>query len=405
VLRNKFPSALSMVVIYVAMAFVLVINVSASTTEKLLHTFQTEGCHPFGLIMDTTGNLYGTAGGGAFNAGAVFELSPASGGGWSYNQLYTFTGGADGGNPAGGGLVLDSAGNLYGTTSSGGTYSDGTVFELSPASGGGWTESVLYSFQGGTDGGSPSGVPIFDKAGNLYGTASNYGAYGAGTVFELSPGVGGTWTYSVLWAFAGGANGGLPSGVVLDSKGNLFGETFAGGVQDSGTVFKLTLGSQGKWKESVIYSHKGFFPNGVLHPPAFKAGNLYGTTDGGGNGTGTVFQLSLGSGGHWTERILYSFKLGSQMQPIPSPGLTFDAGGNLYVETPWNGDYTYGAVNKLHRGSGGGWSRTIFYSLQGPPTDGNGPNGGVVFDSSGNLYGTTFSGGSGCGVVYEITPQ
>ncbi|MGA2904008.1 MAG: choice-of-anchor tandem repeat GloVer-containing protein [Candidatus Korobacteraceae bacterium] len=228
--------------------------------EKVLHSFNNngvDGAEPYaGLIFDAAGNLYGTTGNGGVNAGGtVLELTPAGGGNWAETVLYSFcsqTNCTDGANPSAS-LIFDAAGNLYSTTDAGGTYGDGTVFELTPTAGGGWTEQVLHSFNNnGTDGAYPYAGLIFDATGNLYGTTLNGGTYqcvdeGCGTVFELTPTAGGGWTEQVLHNFGNGTDGFWPyAGLILDAAGNLYGTTQLGGTGGNcggygcGTVFELT---------------------------------------------------------------------------------------------------------------------------------------------------------------------
>jgi len=258
---QKISPRLTVLLVFVAALFSTSIQ-AATQQAKLLHTFAggtSDGEFPQSrLIFDTTGNLYGTTPlGGIYNSGVVFELTPQAGGGWTEKILYSFmNNGIDGITPYGG-LVPDASGNLYGTTSAGGTYGDGTVFELTPQVGGGWTEKVLFSFNG-TDGKEPyNGSLIFDTAGNLYGTTAYGGAFSTlsgGTVFELSPASDGTWTETVLHSFNNdGVDGYTPySGLVLDSAGNLYGTTAVGGTLSRcppigcGTVFELTPASRGK---------------------------------------------------------------------------------------------------------------------------------------------------------------
>lgn len=237
------------------------------------------------LIFDSAGNIYGTThGGGAAGMGTVYKLTP-SGGGWAEKVLYSFTGGNDGANPASG-LARDTAGNLYGTTEMGGNLACagqgcGIVFEVSP-SGPGWTEHILHVFEGFADGAQPEGGVIFDASGNLYGSTFLAGAGGAGTVFELSPSSGG-WNFSVVYALPG-PNGGGPTGnLATDSAGNLYGITFAEGAYDLGSVFQLTR-SCGGWTYTMLHSFRddsgGYWPDGS--PVLDSLGNVYGTTSQGG---------------------------------------------------------------------------------------------------------------------------
>ncbi len=208
------------------------------------------GDSPSGLILDTSGNLYGVAGGGGvYGYGLAFELT-TSGSGWTENVLYTFQGGSDGLGPAGG-LIFDNSGDLYGVTHNGGgsgcygRQGCGTVFELTPSSGGQWIESILYSFTGGSgDFGGPQASLTMDAAGNLYGTTNQEGAYGYGSAFKLTPSNGG-WTYIDLHDFTGGSDGGYPlSDIIFDAHGNLYGTTEAGGEgclpSGCGVVWEIT---------------------------------------------------------------------------------------------------------------------------------------------------------------------
>jgi uncharacterized repeat protein (TIGR03803 family) len=397
--------------------------------EKVLHNFtSTDGANPqSGLIFDAAGNLYGTTTlGGAYNLGTVFELSPTMRGGWTEKVLHSFNLNSGDGSYPESGLIFDAAGNLYGTTLLGGTNKSGTAFELSPAQGGQWTERVLYSFGNGIDGAYPFyGSLIFDATGSLYGTTSSGGIYncqgngGCGTVFKLTPTVGGAWAETVLYNFRNGTDGyGPESGLVLDAAGNLYGTTAFGGTSNCrvgqwsgcGTAFELSPAADGGWTEKVLHNFNG--PDGETPLAALifdTAGNLYGTTEGGGSNTndGTVFQLSPQAGGGWTESVLYSFsQQGSGGYGPAADTLVFDAMGNLY-DTVYGGGANFGGtVFELTPTGGGPWTETVLYSFQYQ----TGSWAGLIFDADGNLYGTAWYGGTdqcgqqACGTVFELSP-
>ncbi len=382
-----------------------------------------------GLTFDQAGNLYGTtyyggtgACGGTLGCGTVYELSTSLSG-WTKTTLHNFMGGLDGSNPVTSPFV-DSAGNVYGTTSEldpidpPGIFTGGTVYKLTPGSGGTWTESVL-NFTA-TDGYTPDSDMIFDSAGNLYGTSVYGGAYGQGAVFELSPAKGGTWTSKLLYSFASTPDGANPYGqLVFDGAGNLYGTTYVGGTSANcgpvsagcGTVYRLSPSSNGTWTEQVLYSFQGPLTD-AFWPQAGLAidgdGNLFGTTTGGGtNNTGTAFELSPNGSG-WTESLIHSF-IGNGDGLYPRAGMIWDSAGNLYGTTYEGGDADNGAgtVFKLSPGSDGAWTESVLYSFGSTQIGGSGPIAGVVFDKLGNLYGTTLWGGAGAGygfgVVYRLT--
>jgi uncharacterized repeat protein (TIGR03803 family) len=373
------------------------------------------------LITDSAGNLYGTTElGGAKNQGTVFELSPTSDGSWTESVLYSFTGGSDGAQPHAG-LLFDSEGNLYGTTNFGGTTSTtcskgcGTVFKLTPGSGpGDWSESVLYPFKGGSDGQQPYARLILDTEGNLYGTTLQGGhtstacAAGCGTVFELAASSG---TETVLYAFQGGTDGASPyAGVTFDSTGNLYGTTYAGGANGDGTVFKLTPASSGSWTESILHSFKGGWDgNGPLGGVILDAsGNLYGTTFQGGAPPhyGVVFELQHQASGAWSETLLHVFWDSPAAHPMS--GLVFDASGNLYGTTALGASSTAcsagcGTLFEITPTSTGRTYKVL--RVFGRGGDGYTPSGDLILDSNGNLWGTTEAGGSQkAGTVFEVVP-
>ena len=491
-------------------------------SQKVLHSF-TEGelsdiPRP---TMDAAGNLYGTlAIGGTNNCGLAYKLSPSSKGVWSYSVIHSFCASStDGAGPAAS-LTLDSAGNLYGTTYYGGTYYYGTVFELSPSASGAWTEQILYTFGADlTKGALPATGVILDANGNIFGTTQAGGhlacyeelpPYGCGTVFELTQ-TSGVWAANVLYDFGlaisvgnlisdsegnlfGGLGGGgiyelqraghhwnyvaLPNptdgafgtltidsagnlygdgfytgavgsvfelqrhgtewiattiystpqgsevgypygGVTVDSAGNIFGTGAFGSTENIGTIFELKPSANKGWTESTIYqflSVDGDDPNGDLI--ADSSGNLYGVAEGAGansqSGGGVVFRLSPQPGDTWQYAILYDFSLlagsgGVGAGPVAPTGIIFDSSGNLYGTTGFGGvygGYGDGTVFKLSPTASGPWTETTLYQFGAVKGDGSNPLGGVIFDASGNLYGTTSYGGPhGDGTVFELSPQ
>lgn len=335
--------------------------------------------------------------------------------------LYSFQGGLDGAQPVAG--LIDKAGNLFGTTGFGGSTGSGTVFELSPPStpGGSWTETVLYSFQGGTDGSLPFSALIADPAGNLYGTTLAGGSVCAicGTVFKLSK-RGGTWSETVLYNF-GYSDGANPFGKLLrDDDGNLYGTTVSGGDYGAGTVYELSPPDRphGAWEERVLYSFTGGIdgagPIGDVIRDA--AGRLYGTASSGGTGFGVVFRLRPAPKGKpWAETVLYSFT-GANDGAAPYDGVAFDGRGNLVGVASIGGDPSCanggcGTVYQLTapRGPSGTWSENTLYAFTGG-LDGAQPLAKPTVDGKGNLFGTTSFDGAAypcypsCGTVYELVP-
>jgi uncharacterized repeat protein (TIGR03803 family) len=392
---------------------------SATTHEKLLHRFMPrgiDGAYPEApLIADRSGNYYGTANlGGTYNVGTVFELSPREDGSWAGKTLYSFRAVGGDGNFPFGNLVLDSHGYLYGTTYSGGAYGAGTVFVVQPQSNGKWSESVLYSFNpgNGSDGSSPQCGLIFDAHGNLYGTTVAGGAYGAGTVFELSPQQGGDWNEAVLYGFnPNNGDAGYPyAGLSFDPHGNLYGVTSSGGASYQGAVFELSPGTGGNWSEQVLYSFcsenncidgSSPFYGGVILD---EAGNLYGTTESGGTYQGgVVFKLSSGAGG-WTETVLHSFGHSTDGRNSGYGTLLIGKNGNLYGTTAWGGSSSRGTLFELSPTHGGGWAFNILYDFKLGDLDGWYPFAGLIFNQAGNLVGTTAGGGSNAnGTVFQLT--
>lgn len=361
----------------------LAVTANAQTMNILYSFNHVDGSQPSSpLIMDSQGNLYGTTQAGGVNAeGTVFEVT-----GDTEQVLYSFMGGADGGTPYGG-LVMDAGGNLYGTALYGGSTACGdtgcgVVFEVSPEG----VETVVYAFQGGSDGFYPRGTLAMDSQGNLYGTTQYGGAAGSyGTVFRISP----KGVETVLYRFAGPpTDGAYPfAGVTTDNAGNLYGTTEAGGAYGLGTVFRLS--STG---EKVLYTFTGgadAYPwAGVQLDPH---GNLYGTTTG---NYGEVYVIGVSG----KERVLHTFSGGND-GGLPLGSLVHAPQG-WYSTTSQGGAFGYGTIFRVTSGG----SESVIYSFQGTP-DGAQPYAGLIGDGKGNGYGTTFSGGSSNrGAVFEISP-
>jgi uncharacterized repeat protein (TIGR03803 family) len=405
--------------VYVAVSFLALLCLATQSAEgqieSVLHSFTgspSDGGNPYaGLIMDSSGNFYGTTnGGGAHSFGTVFELVNSSGS-YSEKVLYSFAGpSGDGQNPFAG-LVMDSSGNLYGTTTSGGVNYGGTVFELANSSGT-YSEKVLYSFGSYGDGSQPYGGLIIDGSGNIYGTTwgGGTGGYRYGTVFELINSAG-TYSEKVLYSFTNsGGDGANPyASLILDSSGNLYGTTSQGGSSNnSGTVFEL-VNTSGNYSEQVLYSFTnsggdGSYPIAGLVMDS--SGNLYGTAQNGGVGNwGTVFEL-VNSSGTYNEKVLYGFLPSNGDGQSPGFGtLIMDSSGNIFGTTSSGGAASnWGTVFELVNSSGA-YSEKVLYSFgSGCSSNGIAPFGGLVMDSSGNLYGTTASGGtSNAGTVFSLT--
>jgi uncharacterized repeat protein (TIGR03803 family) len=347
--------------------------------------------------------------------------------------LYTFQGSPDDGEGPGD-LIFDSKGNLYGTTAYGGPEECGindeppgcgTVFEFSPNGSGGWTETILYSFQSLTDGSLPGDL-MFDQSGNLYGTTWQGGSDGFGTVFELSPNGSGGWNKATLYSFQGPPDGYEPDGLIVDQKGDLFGTTIFGGSSALGNVFELSPNGSGGWTETTLYNFQGGASDGAEPGGSLifdQAGNLYGVTAQGGPGSleplttgscnlgtvgcGTVYRLSPNGSGGWMETIVYIFQGGDSDGAQPSGPLILDQAGNLYGTTFYGGGtgcggLGCGTVFELIPDGSGGWKETILHSFQG--SDGHSP-GELIFDQAGGLYGTSGGGAFNFGTVFELSPS
>ena len=395
----------SILTVLSATAIALTLTAGAfAQTETIIHTFSggDDGGFPEGeLVLDKNGNLYGTTvNGGANSSGAVVEFT-SSGGTWTEQIIYSFAalGTGDGFGPYGP-VAFDSKGNLFGTTFAGGTFNYGTVFELMPGAHNTWTEKVVYSFTNGKGYIPFSGGVVIDGAGNVYGSAPVHGSFGFGSIFELVAGASGTWTEKVLHTFTGNNDGTAPTGrLVLDSAGNLFGVSSSGGSHDYGVVFELIPGAGGKWTEKVIYAFLGgaggVSPLGGL---TFDSeGNLYGVAD------DLAFELKPNSNGSWTAKTLHTFTGGSD-GAIAESFLSFDKLGNLYGTTYTGGKHR-GTVYKLTPSSTGVWTETVLHRFSANGIDGMFPYFGVTVDANGNVYGiTTVGGTANQGVVYEIEP-
>ena len=409
-MRSAFRRATIVASLAVAVMFAMPLGFAQTPSSiVLLHTFgTTDAQHPVaGLIMDAAGNLYGTTiSRDSDRPGAVFELLPGSNGAWTEKVVYSFLlNGKDGESPSAA-LFMDAAGNLYGTTPSGGVYAEGTVFELIPGANGTWTEKKLHDFGSGTDGREPYCVLIMDTAGNLYGTTTAGGAQNAGTVFELMPGANGVWREKRLYDFGSAKDGQNPyAGLLMDALGNLYGSTFGGGSASFGTVFELISGANGTWTEKLLHN----FGSGTDGRSPYASlimdtkGNLYGTAyEGGANSAGSVFQLSPTAKGGWSETRLHDFGSGTD-GAYPYAELIMDVAGNLYGTT-LEGGTGFGTVFSLSPGANHMWTETLLNSFGNLDNNGCGPYAGLIRDTTGNLYSTTEGcGASGFGTVFEIT--
>jgi uncharacterized repeat protein (TIGR03803 family) len=359
------------------------------------------------LETDSAGNIYGTTVlGGDFGGGTVFQLSPTTNG-WVHTVLYSFTGGADGGEPYKG-VTVDRDGNLYGTAVTGGSGSCeggcGVAYKLTNSAGT-WTQTVIHAFTGGDDGSGPGARLTVDGSGNVYGMAPTGGAYGSGTIYKIHQGHG-AWNLKVIHAFTGGADGSTGSaGRMILRNGRLYGAATVGGTYGSGVIFELAPRAIGEWGFRAIYSFRGqpdgSFPYGALLFDG--SGNIYGTTYyGGANNIGAVYKLSPRHLGEWNENVLYSFQEGTDGNS-PISNLVFGGGGNLYGTTS-EGGLGSGTIFKLSHGIGGQWTETVVHPFQGPP-DGAFSYNGMVVDRFGNFYGATVHGGDDDdGSIYKFTP-
>lgn len=403
--RISILSALALIALFTRIA-------SAASTTQVLYSFLGDEDGEYAdtdLVTDSAGNIYGTTvQGGTYSSGTVFQITPAG----VHTVLYNFTGGADGGEPYKG-VTLDAQGNIYGTAGVGGKYVGpctdtgcGVVFELTN-SGGTWTQTVIHSFTGGKDGWGPGAGVTVDSHGAVYGTTPLGGTPNAGVIYQLIN-RNGTWGEKIIHTFTGGNDGigGSAGRLVPDRRGGFFGACTAGGANGDGVIFHIAPAGNGTWNFTTIYAFKGMpdagFPYGTLLMD--NAGNLYGTSYyDGANDLGAVYQLAYRNG-TWKERVLYSFKGGADGS-APISNLVSDPAGNLYGTTSEGGAPSCGCgtIFSLTR-SGTSWTENVVYSFQGPP-DGAFVYNGMVVDNAGNYYGATVHGGTANeGAIYKFFP-
>jgi len=383
---------------------------AATPVLTTLYSFPGEdGAFPEAGVVINNGNLFGTTYAGGTGWGSVFELAPpvAPSTAWTIHPLYAFTGLADGANPRAG-LVFSSRGVIYGTTEQGGAFGYGTVFSLTPVGGGKWTEAVIYSFTGqGGDGANPETGLILTPKGLLYGTTAA-GGTGYGTVFSMTPAVGGTWTEKVMYSFAGAptgcgttgnpaCDGATPLGglTLVPTTGTVYGTTYSGGIAGYGTVFRLVQ-SGSVWNETVLYSFNGAF-SGVGETPPVPCGTSGQPVCDGGAPDGNVVINSA------TGALLGTTTLGGNPAGCPEGGYEQGCGAIFQLTPPVAPSTT--------------WTESLIYAFTGAPQDGIIPASNIVLPSStGPIYGTTFAGGAaginvcfpqsytGCGIIYTLKP-
>ena len=422
------------ILLVVILAMICIGPRAQSQTFQVIHNFTGlgDGSEPtYGLTLDAGGNIYGTTFNGNALTGTVYKLTN-KGGNWIENPLYYFPYQGSGGSIPYSPVVQGKDGSYYGTAASGGnlvacpngtTLGCGAVYNLKPLPSRPptpltqWTYTPIYIFNN-SDGANPYGVDlIFAADGSIYGTTSNGGTGtcfgGCGVVFQLTPS-NGTYTETVLYSFTQGTDGAHPwSGVIFDQAGNLYGTTTGGGTFGNGTVYQLTK-SGSTWTEKILYNFTGGAdganPYAALGFDA--AGNLYGATVAQGAGMGgTVFELSPAGGGNWSLQTLFAFNgNGGQLARGPYGRIILLGDGTIYGTTASDGLYNFGSVFKLTPGSGG-YTYTSLHDFTGG-LDGGYPRGYPVMDKNGNIFGTTTTGGTGdptncvgaCGVVYEVAP-
>lgn len=419
------PSAL--IALAILAAILTTVPSAQAQTFQVIHSFTNgqDGAVPNGLTIDRSGSLYGTTSGPTdcyTRCGNVYKFS-SHGLGWILSPLYAFRGGSDGNRPLAT-VTIAADGSLYGTTAAGGGGGGcdfgglsgcGTVYHLRPpaevctAVNCPWTNTILHAFTGYPDLNSPSSEIVFDQAGNLYGSSGYGGPYpiglGLGGVYELTLSQG-SWSYSIAYAFPGTPNGWGPFGaVLLDQAGNIYGTTYGGGAYTYGTVYKMTHAGSG-WNEAILYSFGDGQTDGIgpiIGLTSDSAGNLYGSTpDGGLNDNGEVFQLSPLNGGYTYSVLYYGFGPAHGQGGGPDSKLVMDRAGNLYGTQFGGGANGDGIIFKLTPGNDG-WTFTDLHDFD--SSDGYHPAGNLVLDSNGNLYGTTYGGGAyGDGVIWELTP-
>ncbi len=412
------PNMVALVVTFVVVFALAIIAAPAAQAQSfnVIYNFPDPGggiAPETGLTIDAAGNFYGTTsmGGVGGDSGTVFKLWRTSAG-WDATTLYQFTGGLGGDDGRGpiGRVAIAQDGTLYGSTENGGSYicsgvGCGTVFHLRPSPAAPkslpplWNETVLHRFVA-SDGAFPQGDLTFDPSGNIYGTTLN-GGPGVGVVYQLTPSSGG-WIETVLSYLP---NGAWPTGgVMFDTSGKLYGVFEEGGPHGYGAVYKLSL-SGSSWTEQVLYGFTGgddgwYGSGGVILD---GSGNLYGTTmNGGSGGGGTVYRLTP-SGDGWIFTLLYSLSGPDYFNCGPQGKLVMDAAGSLYGTTQCDGTFGAGSAFKLTP-SARGWTYSSLHDFTNG-SDGGRPQSNLVIDADGNLYGTTYEGGThGAGAVFEITP-
>ncbi len=389
--------------------------VSYAQSYSVIHTFTGtggDGANPSAGVTLRAGSLWGATARGGDGYGTVYQMTKV-GSDWTYKPIFYFPPDGSGGSSPSARVVFGPDGHLYGTTPTGGVTQNGVAFRLTvpvsicrtafcP-----WKETVLHNFtQAPSDGAGPSaGDLTWDQQGNIYGTTEWGGTYSAGTVYQITPS-GNSWTEAPIYSFSGPDGEDPRGGVIFDSSGNLFGTTNTDTVENSGVIFELTNVPGSGWQETLLHrlnggETEGEWPEGGVVMDS--AGNLFGTTPEGGNlnGGGTVFELSA-SGNGWTLTTLYDFTSVGGLTCGPAAPLTMDSAGNLYGTSsggPRCG-YPYGNIFKLTK-TAFGWAYISLHEFAGG-SDGGFPASVVTIDSDGTLYGVAGGGSNNAGVVWTI---